>query len=375
MLTSQLIYDSTNTWKKVSGSDIKDPQLVLVFGRGSYFINQSYADLHKKFPKSDIVGCSTAGTISGQTVDDITVATLIYFEKGYVKLISKDFDTPEESELLGKNLTLSLPKEKLKHIFILSDGLNINGSELTEGLNSSLPEGVQITGGLAGDGLDFEKTYVIANDNAKEKRVVALGFYGDSLEISSGCLAGWDEFGAERFITRSKGNILYEIDGKPALQLYKSYLADEAAELPGSGLKFPISIRKHKSDKPLVRTLLAINEEDQSITFAGDVPEGYHCRLMKSNIDKLIDHAGLAAEQALKKQKNADLCIAISCVGRRIVLSQLVEEELDAIEDVIGRETLLAGFYSYGEIAPLKGLIKCALHNQTMTLTLFHETV
>lgn len=375
MQTAQLIYKPKTGWIKASGDDIQDPQAIFVFGTGSYFIKKSYEELRKKFPHSNIIGCSTAGTIRGQIVDDITVATLIYLENGYVKLVSKDFDTPEESETLGENIALSFETEKLKHIFVLSDGLNINGSELTEGLNSSLADGVQVTGGLAGDGMDFDKTYVIANDHAKEKRVAALGFYGDSLEVSSGCLSGWDEFGAERFITRSKGNVLYEIDGKPALQLYKSYLGDEAADLPGSGLKFPISIRKNQFDEPIIRTLLAIDEEEQSITFAGDIPEGYHCRLMKSNIDKLIEYAGLAAEQARSNQEGAGLCIAVSCVGRRVVLSQLVEEELDAIEETLGKEILLAGFYSYGEIAPLKGLVNCALHNQTMTITLIHETI
>lgn len=375
MLTAQWIYNLQKGWFKTAGSEIQEPQLIFIFGTGSTFNKKSYLDLQSKFPRSQIIGCSTAGTIAGQVVDDITVATLIYLEKSRIKVTSKDFHSSSQSLLIGKEIAQTLKENDLKHIFVLSDGLNINGSDLTDGLNQSLSEDVKVTGGLAGDGLDFGHTYVIANDIPKEKRIVAVGFYGDALEINSGCFAGWDEFGAERVITRSKGNVLYEIDGKPALQLYKSYLADEASELPGSGLKFPISIRQNKSEEPLVRTLLAVDEEEQSITFAGDVPEGFHCRLMKSNIDKLIEHAGLAAEHAKSDMVSSDLCIAVSCVGRRIVLSQLVEEELDAIEEALGKETLLTGFYSYGEISPLDGLINCALHNQTMTLTVINETI
>jgi len=373
MLTAQWMYDSQNGWTRSSGSEIQDPQLILTFGTGSTFSKQSYLELQDKFPNSKIVGCSTAGTISGPVVDDITVATLIYLEKGRIKVTVKDFDSPNESLLVGKEIAHSLKEDDLKHIFVLSDGLHINGSDLTDGLNQSIAKDVKVTGGLAGDGLNFKHTYIIANDIPKEKRVVAVGFYGDSLEIKSGCFAGWDEFGAERIITRSQGNVLYEIDGKPALELYKSYLGDEASELPGSGLKFPISIRQNKSEEPLIRTLLAIDEEEQSISFAGDVPEGFHCRLMKSNMDKLIDHAGLAAKNAKIGTGNSDLCITISCVGRRVILSQLVEEELDAIEDALGEKTLLTGFYSYGEIAPFHGLINCALHNETMTLTVINE--
>ncbi|QSZ40685.1 hypothetical protein GJV85_00630 [Sulfurimonas aquatica] len=373
MTTSQLLYSNENGWQNASKNEVKNPQLILLFGNGDYFKTSSYGDLKKLYPQSNILGCSTAGSIIGQRVDDITVATLVSFDQGRIKIVSADFDTAEESMPTAKKLAQELNSEDLKHVFVLSDGLNVNGSEIADGFNEVLPEGVLLTGGLAGDGVDFAQTYVVANDVPKSKRVAALGFYGDSLEIKSGCFAGWDEFGAERIITKSKGNILYEIDGKPALELYKSYLGDETKDLPASGLKFPIAIRKDLTQEPLIRTLLAVDEETQSLTFAGDIPEGFHCRLMKSNMDRLIDNAGLAAEQAYSRTKENSLCIAVSCVGRRIILSQLVEEEIDAIEEVIGKESTIAGFYSYGELAPLVGFSECALHNQTMTLTIINE--
>jgi hypothetical protein len=373
MRTSQWLYNPDNGWSQAGGDTIDDPHAILLFGTGDYFRNGCYSEMRERFPLSSIVGCSTAGTVIGQKVDDITTATLIRFEQGSVKVVSEDLENSEDSAEVGEKLARTLNAPALRHVFILSDGLNVNGSELVEGLNQNLPKGVQTTGGLAGDGTRFEQTFVIADDIPKEHRVAAIGFYGESLEINSGCFAGWDEFGAERIITRSEGNVVYEIDGKPALQLYKSYLADEAANLPGSGLKFPISVRKHTMDEPVTRTLLAVDEAAQSLTFAGDVPEGHICRLMKSNIDKLIDHAGFAAKEAQPEDGHADLCIAVSCVGRRIVLSQLVEEELDAVEEVLGNQTPITGFYSYGELAPQQGLLDCQLHNQTMTLTVIQE--
>ena len=375
MLTSQLLYDNHSGWKRVSGDEIKEPQLILLFGSGEYFLNNSYQDLKAMFSTSIIAGCSTAGTISGEIVDDITVATLITFQKSTFRVVSKGFTSAQESEQIGNALASELYEPNLQHVFVLSDGLNINGSDLADGLNNTLPENIKVTGGLAGDGTEFLNTYTIANDEPKQNSVVAIGFYGNAMRISSGCFAGWDEFGAQRFITKSKGNILYEIDGKPALQLYKSYLGEEANDLPASGLRFPISISKDGDDTPIIRTLLAIDEDTQSLTFAGDVPEDYRCHLMKSNIDKLIENAGLAAENAKMHLSDAQLCIAISCVGRRIVLSQLVEEELEAITQVLGDNTTLSGFYSYGEIAPVEGLTNCSLHNQTMTLTLLSEEV
>ena len=374
MILSQLIYNENREWEKISGEDILDPQLVLVFGTSEYIKTSAYSDLRAKFPHSDIVGCSTAGSIAGERVDDMNTATLVSFNNAHIKVLSKDFSSSKESAEVGSKLAGSFELSGLKHLFVLSDGTNINGSELADGLNSAIKENIHITGGLAGDGIDFNETYIIANDEAKSSRVVAIGFYGESLDINSGCFSGWNEFGAERYITKSKANILYEIDGKPALELYKSYLGDEAVELPASGLKFPISIRSTKDKKSVIRTLLGVNEEDNSLIFAGDVPEGYHCRLMKSNMDKLIDHAGLAAEEAKQSAEiPVELCIAVSCVGRRLVLSGLVEEEIDAIGEVLEKKSMITGFYSYGEIAPLDGFNSCSLHNQTATLTVIGE--
>lgn len=375
MLISQWVYGTYEQWEKVSGVDIQSPDLILVFGVSAYFRDECYNDLHAKYPQSQIVGCSTAGSIVGEVVDDITTATFISLEKGHMKVAFKDLSSPDESQLAGETIAKELKEESLKHVFVLSEGLNINGSELAAGFNTVLQNKVLVTGGLAGDGVNFKETYVIANESAVQNRVVAIGFYGDSMEIKSGCFAGWDEFGAERIISKSRGNILYEIDGKPALELYKSYLADQVSDLPASGLKFPINIREDKTKKPLIRTLLAIDEDEQSLIFAGDVPQGYHCRLMKSNMDKLIENAGLAANQAKIESSSEKLCIAVSCVGRRIVLSQLVEEEIDSVQEALGKNTTMTGFYSYGELAPLEGFTECALHNQTMTLTIINENL
>jgi len=204
--------------------------------------------------------------------------------------------------------------------------------------------------------------------------VAAVGFYGEGLTISSGCYGGWSEFGAERRITKSAGNVLYEIDGEPALDLYKKYLGHYASDLPNSGLRFPLSIKAKESDPEVIRTLLGIDEATKSIIFAGDVPEGYFARLMKPDIDVLIQGAGQAAEAIARANTKPALGIIVSCVGRKIVMSQLIDEELEAVEEILGRNVQLAGFYSYGEIAPFENDLRtCELHNQTMTLTAIYE--
>jgi hypothetical protein len=213
----------------------------------------------------------------------------------------------------------------------------------------------------------------MADAPAKTGRVAALGFYGD-ISIKSGCFAGWEEFGAERIVTKSTGNVVYEIDGEPALALYKKYLGEQAADLPASGLRFPLSIQADKNSKALIRTLLAVDEKNQSLTFAGDVPQNYLCKLMRTNLDNLIENAGMAAKAAhSSKPDSSGLCLIVSCVGRRLVMGQLTEDELEIVQEKLGDKTAITGFYSYGELAPFSDILQCQLHNQTMTLTTLYE--
>jgi hypothetical protein len=256
----------------------------------------------------------------------------------------------------------------------MSDGLLINGSQLTRGINR-VNKLIPVTGGLAGDGARFCETYVIANDVPAQRTIVAIGFYGDSLSIQSGCFAGWSEFGAQRTITKSKENVLYEIDGQPALDLYKKYLGEYAADLPNSGLRFPLNIKEDDNTPEVIRTLLSTNEEEKSITFAGDVPVGFKARLMKPDIEELIQGAGKAALVINKINDKTALGLIVSCVGRKIVMNQLIDDELEIIQETLGDNVVLSGFYSYGEIAPFQeDLLTCKLHNQTMTLTTIYES-
>jgi len=257
---------------------------------------------------------------------------------------------------------------------ILSEGLDINGEALVRGLGEKQAATVSVSGGLSADGEHFKETVVFVDREARTNTVAAIGLYGSRLKVGCGSLGGWDSFGPERQITRSSGNVLYELDGKSALALYKRYLGDHAADLPASGLLFPLSLRTRALSAPVVRTILSVNETEQSLTFAGDVPVGGYVRLMKANFDRLIDGAvgaGRVSTEALGTP--ADLALLISCVGRRMVLRQRVEEEVEGVRDIVGSGAAITGFYSYGEISPFTPQARCELHNQTMTVTTFSE--
>ncbi|MBI3765094.1 MAG: FIST C-terminal domain-containing protein [Ignavibacteriales bacterium] len=352
-------------------------QLVLVFGATPILKDRLHYDyLRKIYPNAHLLGCSTAGEICGTEVtDDSLVVTAIQFEHTRVHGARIKINEVKDSHEAGMRLAKSINKEGLVHVFVLSDGLGVNGSELVKGLTSQLPPEVTVTGGLSGDGDRFSETLVLWDEKPEKDVVAIIGLYGTRLKVGYGSLGGWDSFGPERLVTKSRANVLYELDGKSALELYKRYLGDHAKGLPATGLLFPLSLRSDESGTPVVRTILSVNEKEQSMTFAGDVPEGSYVRLMKANFDRLIDGASGAAKTSFQalNTSSPDLAILISCVGRKMVLKQRIEEEVEGVRDIMGEGTVLTGFYSYGEISPFTPNAKCELHNQTMTITAFME--
>lgn len=380
MKIQQYIKQDDLDWKKVydnySGS-LQKP-LLLVFGNRYQLEKESLlSEVRQLFPTGEIVLGSTAGEIIGDRVYNNSVnITAIEFEKSQF-MIKNDsiFNHNMDALALGKSLIRQLPKQHLKHVFVLSEGSHVNGSALIEGLESIYTDiEITFTGGLCGDDARFEKTLAGYNELPKEGEIIIIGFYGENLEISFGQYGGWTPFGPERIITKSKHNVLYELDQKPALDLYKKYLGDKASELPKSALLYPLSVKSDHRKEAIVRTVLSIDEENNTMTLAGDVPEGSKVQLMMANIDNIVDGAVKAAETGMKNRVSApELAILISCIGRKLVMDQRVEEEIEEVMQSIGKDTIISGFYSYGELAPFESESTCELHNQTMTLTLFSE--
>ena len=367
------------TWSERSGwqhpATIADAQMVLAFGHRAIFEQSAFADdLAFAWPDAIRVGCSTAGQIRGtEVIDEGAVVTAVRFDHTEVRVAAAPV-TAGDSASAGALLAQELAGPGLAHVLILSEGLDINGEALVRGLGETLPSTVSVSGGLSADGEHFKATLVLCDRTVRKNTVAAIGLYGSRLRVGCGSLGGWDPFGPERQITRSKGNVLYELDGQSALALYKRYLGDHAADLPASGLLFPLSLRTREVSAPVVRTILSVNESDQSLTFAGDVPAGGYVRLMKANFDRLIDGAvGAGRVSADAVDGPIDLALLISCVGRRMVLRQRVEEEVEGVRDIVGPDATIAGFYSYGEISPFTPKARCELHNQTMTVTTFSE--
>ncbi len=376
MQTAQFLWTADTGWTPALPAGDAGAQLVLVFGGGARLRSQGpMAALAAAFPRGRLVGCSTAGEVAATAVhDDSLVATAVRFERGSVDSVDVALTPGDDGAGAARRVAQALVRPGLRHVLALCDGLAVNGSAFAHALRAALPPDVCATGGLAADGERFSETLLCHGETAASGRVVAVGLYGESIRVGYGSLGGWDSFGPLRRVTRSQGNVLFELDGQSALGLYKRYLGEHAAGLPGSALLFPLLLDDPDGGPGLVRTVLGVDEAAGSLTFAGDLPEGAQARLMKANFDRLIDGASGAASASLQHLDGAPggLALLVSCVGRRLVLKQRVEEELEAVREALPHATL-AGFYSYGELCPQGEVGNCELHNQTMTITTLAE--
>lgn len=352
--------------------------LLLVFGSLDHFASPGLSEtLSNAFPGALLLGCSTAGEITAGGVDDGTcTVTAINFNEARLSQGCTRLSGMDDSFAAGVRLGQKIAANDLKAVLLFGPGVKINGSALVNGMASVIGSNIPITGGLAGDGGAFRETFTLGADGVTTDGVVAVGLSGAGLNFAHGSFGGWEPFGPTRKVTRCAGNILYELDGEPALDIYRRYLGEHAKDLPASGLLFPFSmLGEDHSAIGLIRTILGIDEANSSLILAGEIiPDGY-LRLMHASTDKLVNGAEAAAEAAvgMLKAPGDSLAILVSCVGRKLVMGGRVDEEVEAVGDVLGHNAVLTGFYSYGEISPFAPGASCKLHNQTMTITCLSE--
>ena len=378
MVTEQFAFCKLDEIDTIKGSaKLVNSQLVFIFGSKKFICNKEvFNKIKVKYPNANIIGCTTAGEIfKDQVNENILTITAVYFENTEIKLFASELVHFGECYEKGLEIAKSIPVDDLSHVFLIGEGININGSKLVEGFVDGLPKHVKITGGLAGDYEGYKETFVIANDYGKKNLIGAVAFYGSRIKIGYGSVGGFDTFGIERRVTKSKANILYELDGRPALDLYKEYLGEYSSELPVSGLLFPLNIRSSDNKYSYVRTVSGIDEETKSLKFAGEIPQGYYGKLMRANFNNLINGSMKAAENCISSIdcKSPNLAILVSCRGRRVVLNQMIDEEIEVVRSILGNDVTFTGFYSNGEIAPTNKNHMTEFHNQTMTITLIGE--
>jgi hypothetical protein len=352
--------------------------LVLAFGPTQAPAPTWFAELRSTWPQARVVYVSGGGQIAGARIeDDVTVVNAVRFRTTRVHAVALDGVGDRPCDDLGAELGRALATvNELRHVLVFCDGLALNGTAFARGLGQALPTHVGVSGGLASDGTEFKTTCIGLDGPPVERRVVAIGLAGADLIVGAGSAGGWDDFGPDRRVTHADGAIVHALDDEPALDVYRRYLGPLAEELPGSALLFPLALRATGTDAPIVRTILGVDDAAGSLRFAGEVPEGGLVRLMRADVDRLLDGAGDATQQAQEHagEGDATFALCVSCIGRRAVMRSRTDEELEEVQSLIGN-AIIAGFYSNGEIGPHETPdgIDTVLHNQTMTVTLLGE--
>jgi hypothetical protein len=373
MQTERCVWTCDAGWTADGPSTLSDASWVVYFAAPEALSEARFRELKQRYPAALLLGCTTGGEI---TVDDVQEGTLsamaVKFDGTRVRGAERAIAAADQSFEVGAALGAELAGDDLRAVFVLSDGTRVNGTELVRGLRSALGDHVVISGGLAGDGARFGTTRAGLVSAPIPGMVCAVGLSGSALTVGHGSAGGWVPFGPERLVTRASGNVLYELDHQPALELYKRYLGEEAEQLPASALLYPLIIRRRdRPAEPIVRTIVGIDEATRAMTFVGDIPEGSVAQLMRASIEQLVDGAAAAATAA-KVERDRGFAILVSCIGRKLLMGQRTGDEVDAAAQVLGSKFPALGFYSYGEIAPCaSGLAD--LHNQTMTITTFAE--
>jgi len=379
MNADQLVFEN-GSW---SGFDqlrrpASDYCLLLVFAEKSLLQHPEVIPaLQVVFPSAKIASVSTAGEIyNKQSHENTAVCIALHFEHSQIEIANDSIDSfNNDSKTLGKSLASRLPVENLSYVLVLSDGHIVNGSDLISGVIEVLGTDIPVSGGMAGDGDQFSQTLSGLNDEIAPGNVILIGFYGNRLQVSISVQRGFSFFGPERMVTKSEKNVLFEIDGENALELYKRYLGPFASELPSSALLFPIAILNEAETEPLVRTILSIDETKGTMTFAGNIPEGSRIRLMRSNLNQLIEKAKTGGEEAAHHfSRPPALALVMNCVGRKTILQSRKNEEIEELANVFDSHTKVAGFYTYGEFSSWENpALVCDLHNQTVVVTVMDE--
>lgn len=350
------------------------PDLIFVFAAPAFFESPALtAHLTNLFPDALVAGCSTAGEITSAGVEENScVVSALRFDHSRAQAATIELADMDDSWAAGQRLASQLDTRQLKAVLVFGQGVRINGSALIGGMSAVLGQVLPITGGLAGDNGAFARTWVIHRGGASNRALVAIGLYGERLRFSHGSFGGWQPFGPVRKVTRCEGNMLHELDGERALDIYKRYLGEYAKDLPASGLLFPFAmLGENRSAVGLTRTILGVDEAAGSLILAGEIEEQGYLQLLHASTNTLVDGAAAAAQAvaAMGGKIDGGLAILVSCVGRKLVMGDRVDDEVEAVANALGAQTALTGFYSYGEICPLAPGLDCKLHNQTMTIT------
>jgi hypothetical protein len=370
--------------KALEKDPISKPDLTIVFSSVRYANEQLLKGIHSITGQTPLVGCTDAGGITkdGPNRRAVTVMLLQSDEVEFVTGIGRGLG--DNAMAAGRHLAQDLLRNSkstkpMQVAMMFPDGLRGNGADVVRGMQEGIGAELPIVGGAAGDDFLFKTTYQFYNDQVLTDAVPGVLFRG-TMKIGVGVRHGWKPLGIPRVITKSKDNIVYEIDGQPAVTLYQEYFGKSAEDLKKEPLAqmaitYPMGMYVPDQEEYLIRDPITVNE-DGSIVCAAEMKEGSQVRLMMGSTNSAISAAQSAAEQAVKGLGGAvpKGAVIFNCIARDKMLGNRAPEEIKTISDALGKQVPIAGFYTYGEQAPVDGKgssFSCHFHNETVVIFLF----
>jgi hypothetical protein len=369
-------YTIESLLKKIE-TRIKDgfnPSLAFIYSSSKHNIKKLVIGLeHHSFL---VMGATTAGEIFANEelgvheVDDTIVAMLIEIDPTAIDFRFSSLENEESYFNMGKNIgTWAKSKFKNPALITITSGLNFDNDAYTQGI---VYQGVEyIFGGSAGDDMELEETFVFSKDNFSNHGMITLVIDKDKIELVGSRAFGWIGIGKERIVTKAEQNIVYEVDGKPAIDFYKEYLNISPEEsVPLIGIEYPLEVVM-KSGLVVYRAVLGIDENKKALIFAGHVEEKSKIRISAPQGESIIEHVGKSIDSALelKSSFKPEIGLLFPCCSRKQVLGNLAIKEIELAYE--RAKVPLIGFYAYGEIGAYSG--GYAFHNETFVTALLGE--
>ena len=350
----------------ISERNILDNEHVLIqlllSGVDENKIKSIVADIQQSLPKVSILGTTTAGVIAdGQILDNKTNISISVFEKAMTKTVCYKNKTAAEITTDLKNKI----NDTTKLAIVFANTLTFNATELLEYFSKDYPQ-LTIVGGNSGDDFLFKRCIVFTEQSFDEDVVIAL-IDSEALQVETKYHMNWEKIGSEIEVTKSLGSKVYELNGEPALDIYRRYLGNEVASNPLEyAMEFPLLFSDIDID--IARAPVAFDEESGALTYAGDIPQGTKVKFGFANIQHIEQENQKELMQTYNYYNEA--IYIYSCAARRQILGDFLNEEIEYLNNIAPS----SGFITYGEF--FHDQINCnnAFLNITTTYVVLNET-
>ncbi len=335
--------------------------LLLVFASVRFDPEPLLKGIGSVFLEAPLVGCSTAGEILTEGPSRRSVVVMAIRSDSLRIATGLSMGIRKNPLQAGRDLATRISQSKLPNphgLLIFPDGLTGNVAEVIRGIQDVLGLSFPIVGGSSADDFAFDRTYQFFHGQVFTDAVAGILLAGP-IALGIGARHGWHPLGKPRRVTRASANIVREMDKQSAVNLYETYFGKAAASLKTERLAdmsilYPLGMPIPGEEEYLLRNVLRVDPDD-SIVYAGEVPEGSEVRLMMGSKQKALEAARLAAEQAVRSiaPQTPRLGLVFSSCSRERLFGRRAPEEIASIRRTLGNNVPLVGFYDYGEQAPL----------------------